>query len=97
MSKIQDCGKDGCVIDRLTIKLTIKEEKTAKLYGDALVWTTVLIDWLDLNWIDWIDFFWSIEWKNPKKSSVDVYPKSYTLWLNISWDITHSNFIILWL
>ena len=63
MSKIQDCGKDGCVIDRLTIKLTIKEEKTAKLYGDALVWTVVFIVirfiWIGLLnvWVDWIDLF----------------------------------------
>ena len=73
MSKIQDCGKDGCVIDRLTIKLTIKEEKTAKLYGDALVWTVVFIDWLE--WIQYI-------------ISVDVCPKSYISRLKISWAIT---------
>ena len=34
------------------------DKNTAKLYGDALVWTTVLIDWLD--WVFWIDLGSSI-------------------------------------
>ena len=28
--------------------LNIELKNTAKLYGDALVWTIVFIDWLDL-------------------------------------------------
>ena len=28
-------------------------KNTAKLYGDALVYTAVFIDWLD--WLDWLD------------------------------------------
>ena len=35
-----------------------QQKNTAKLYGDALVWTTVLIDWLD--WVLWIDLGSSI-------------------------------------
>ena len=31
-----------------------KIQNTAKLYGDALVFTAVFIDWLD--WLDWLDW-----------------------------------------
>ena len=37
-------------------------KNTAKLYGDALVYTAAFIDWLDwldrLDWLDWL--FWLV-------------------------------------
>ena len=58
-------------------------KNTAKLYVDALVWTTGLIDWLD--WVEWIDlgFIW-FQSNEPRLTewiklmiTLDVYTKLY--------------------
>ena len=43
----------------LSLLREVVKKNTAKLYGDALVWTAVFFDWLYLFelefWVDWID------------------------------------------
>ena len=74
----------------MMIMLSWHMKNTAKLYGDALVWTVVFIHWLGLfelvfrilSWLDWPYLFdWLTEWMNL------IYHLSKILYLifDLSW------------
>ena len=54
-------------------------KNTAKLYGDALVFTAVFIDWLD--WLDWLD------WKPKNLKPENLKSKNQKTWNLKTWKL----------
>ena len=75
-----------CVVIAQDKPLKLNNKNTAKLYGDALVWTIVFIViriiWIGLLdfWVDWIDLVYSIDWLNGWIRYI-ICPKSYISYL----------------
>ena len=88
-------------IRRKTPFLALENSKknTAKLYGDALVWTTVLIDWFESIYeLIGIDLLCLIDWRMNQIKHISrwmskvlyfvVFSLPQYRWLQIFWDIT---------